>query len=217
MSEPLVNGDASGLIRPEITNLSQHEEPSNPAENIDPLAELRADQDFTALKGFKQVIMALPVRRPKPTEFFRTPIKKTHWFDCYAFEYGEGLQGEIYPVGPKMRLILPQAKPVTLTLFSTQFHQMFFWMLKRSDRDGRWNNWHKIAFEAAELATTNQINIVASEGNYKVTEGDKELFSEPQWPEDLNFNELLKLSVPPEKWILSMDHPMVKILTGKKA
>src|SRR4051794_36782630 len=71
---------------------------------------------------------------------------------------------------------------------------LFVWPLKLPSPDGKQNDWHRSALEAAEMAMTRWSRLKAnmSLGAYDVFEATGDL-PEPEWPE-LAFPDILKIA-----------------------
>jgi hypothetical protein len=82
------------------------------------------------------------------------------------------------------------------TLFTRVNRQgvVFLWPVKLPGPDGKHNEWHRSAAEAAELGMDKWVRITAnmSLGAYEVFEATGDL-PEPTWP-DLPFEEILKIA-----------------------
>jgi hypothetical protein len=79
--------------------------------------------------------------------------------------------------------------------------------------DGRHNEWHRSAAEAAERAMKNWVRVTASMslGAYEIFEASAEL-PEAAWPE-FSFQEILKIAFR-DRIVDRPDHPLVQKLKG---
>jgi len=91
---------------------------------------------------------------------------------------------------------------------------LFIWPIRLPRPDGRFDDWNQSALEAAELATTTWVRVVANRdlGAYKVFTSSAEL-PEPEFP-DIPFSELLRTAFK-DRYIASLDHPVLKRLRGE--
>jgi hypothetical protein len=80
------------------------------------------------------------------------------------------------------------------------------------DSYGRLNPWHESALRAAEIATKQWVRITANRqlGGYDVLTAQFE--KEPAWPNECD-EELIKIAFR-EKFISSIDHPVIRRLKG---
>ena len=90
---------------------------------------------------------------------------------------------------------------------------MRIWPVKQPGPDGKINEWHRSAAEAAELAMTRWIRVKANMdlGAYEMFAAESTI-QEPVWP-DLPFQELLRIAFK-DRYIGSLDHPIIKRLRG---
>jgi hypothetical protein len=90
---------------------------------------------------------------------------------------------------------------------------LFLWPVMLPQPDGRMNEWHRSAAEAAEMAMTKWVRIKAntSLGAYEIFEAQG-LIADPKWPEQ-SFKELLRIGFR-DKLVNTLEHPLVKRLHG---
>jgi hypothetical protein len=87
------------------------------------------------------------------------------------------------------------------------------WPVKLPGPDGKTNEWHRSAAEAAELAMQGGIRVKANMdlGAYEMFAAESTM-QEPEWP-DLPFHELLRIAFR-DRCVDSAGHPIVKRLRG---
>ena len=121
---------------------------------------------------------------------------------------------EVYLVTPNMAQGLP-GEFSTVTLFTTISRQgtLHLWPVKLPAPDGRHNEWHRSAAEAAERAMKNWVRVTASMslGAYEIFEASGDL-PEPVWP-DFSFPEILRIAFR-ERIVDRPDHALVQRLRG---
>jgi hypothetical protein len=90
---------------------------------------------------------------------------------------------------------------------------LHLWPVKLPGVDGKHNEWHRSAAEAAERAMERWVRIIAnlSLGAYEMFEATGDL-SEPEWP-DLPFADILKIAFR-DRIVDTVDHPVVARLRG---
>jgi hypothetical protein len=90
----------------------------------------------------------------------------------------------------------------------------FLWPIRLPGDDGKHNEWHRTALEAAQRAQTRWVRIAANmaAGGYDLFEATGAL-PEPEWP-DLSFRELLKIAFK-DRFIRTADHPVLRRLRGE--
>jgi len=91
---------------------------------------------------------------------------------------------------------------------------LFIWPVKLPGPDGRQNDWHRSAAEAAEIAMNSWSRLKAnmSLGAYELSTATGNL-PDPEWP-DLLFPEILKIAFR-NHLVDQLDHPLIKRLQGK--
>jgi hypothetical protein len=101
-----------------------------------------------------------------------------------------------------------------LLLATTRQNDVFLWPVKLPGPDGRPNDWNQSAIEAAKLAETRWIRMVANmaAGMYDCFVASGEL-ADPEWP-PLSFHEILRLSFK-DRFIRSADHLILRQLRGE--
>jgi hypothetical protein len=183
--------------------------PPNP---FDPAA-LRLDQSYADTVGVKKLITTIPVRKPNRQDFVRVhPDPKYRLTPAAIIEVKE--DREVYLVTPSMAQVLP-GEFATATLYTTISRQgiLHVWPVKLPTPEGRQNEWHRSAGEAAEQATKKWVRVTSSMslGAYEIFEASGDL-PEPVWP-DISFEEILKVAFR-DRVVDRADHPLVQRLQG---
>lgn len=133
--------------------------------------------------------------------------------DTAVFE--DTLDGEMYLVATELIPDLAgEVRPVCLRLAINKQGDIFLWPCKLPGPDGRRNNWHESAVDAAKCAEKRWVRVSANmtAGMYDVFEATGDL-AEPTWP-DVSFRDVLELSFR-DRRIDSHDHPILKALRGE--
>ena len=92
---------------------------------------------------------------------------------------------------------------------------VFLWPIRLPDADGKINEWHQSAANAAEYATKQWVRIKSNKairGYDLIIPDGKKPIPQPTWP-DLSFQELLRIAFR-DRLIDRLDHPVVKLLRG---
>jgi hypothetical protein len=101
------------------------------------------------------------------------------------------------------------------TLFLTINRQgvVHLWPVKLPGHDGKHNEWHRSAAEAADVAMKRWVRVTAnmSLGAYEVFIAEANI-PNPTWP-DLTLSEILKIAFR-DRIVDRPDHPLVKQLRG---
>jgi hypothetical protein len=188
---------------------------SESKKKLDPFdpAVLRLDQSYADTVGVKKLLTTVPVRKPNRQDFVRVhPDSEYRLTPAAIIEVKE--DREVYLVTPNMAQGLP-GEFSAVTLFTTINRQgtVHLWPVKLPASDGRHNEWHRSAAEAAERAMKNWVRVTASMslGGYEIFEASAEL-PEAAWPE-FSFQEILKIAFR-DRIVDRPDHPLVQKLKG---
>ena len=186
------------LKKSAIVESTANEAGESTANEADPfdLSKLRLSQSFVELAGAKKLLTTVPVRKPLKQDFVRVHPDAT-FRDPFA------LKQDFVRVQMKM-------------LYTTINRQgvVFLWPVPLPAADGRFNEWHRSAQEAAERAMHRWIRIKAN-----MALGANEVFEapgsipDPEWPGH-SFQELLRIGFR-DKLIENLDHPVLKRLRGE--
>ena len=176
-------------------------------------ASLRLDQSFADGAGVKKLITTVPVRKPNRQDFVRVhPDPAFRLTPAAIIELRD--DRETYLVLPLMAAELAGEIAVA-TLFLTINRQgvVHLWPVKLPGPDGKHNEWHRSAAEAADVAMKRWVRVTAnmSLGAYEVYEAQANI-PDPTWP-DLSLSEILKIAFR-DRIVDRADHPLVKQLRG---
>ena len=176
------------------------------------LSNLRLDQNFVESAGVKKLLTTVPVRKPGQQDYIRVHSAPEYRLDVAIIELKE--DREIFLLQPAIAYELP-GEFVMATIFTAINRQgvVFLWPVKLPSPDGRVNEWHRSAQEAAAMAMERWIRVKAnmSLGAYEIFEAASTV-SDPKWPE-LTFQELLKVAFR-DRLVNSLDHAVIKRLRG---
>jgi hypothetical protein len=187
---------------------------TNPTPNpFDNLSALRLDQSYADTVGVKKLLTTVPVRKPNRQDFVRVHDDPRYRLTPAAIiEVRE--DGEVYLLTPEIAQALPGEFSM-VTLYTTINRQgtLHIWPVKLPTPDGRQNEWHRSAAEAAERAMKKWVRVTSSMslGAYEIFEASGDL-PEPGWP-DIPFEEILKIAFR-ERLVDRADHPLVQRLQG---
>lgn len=178
---------------------------------FDPAA-LRLDQSFADTVGVKKLVTTVPVRKPNKQDFVRVhPDPSFRLTPIGIIEVKE--DREVYLVPNHMAQQLAGEFSV-VTLFTAINRQgvVHLWPVKLPGSDGRHNEWHRSAMEAAERAMERWVRVTAnmSLGAYEIREATGDL-SEPTWP--ASFDEILQVAFR-DRVVDRADHPLAQRLQG---
>jgi hypothetical protein len=204
------------LKKSAIVESTANEAGESTANEADPfdLSKLRLSQSFVELAGAKKLLTTVPVRKPLKQDFVRVHPDAT-FRDPFAFIELKNDDREHYLVIPSVAAAVT-TEIVMKMLYTTINRQgvVFLWPVPLPAADGRFNEWHRSAQEAAERAMHRWIRIKAN-----MALGANEVFEapgsipDPEWP-DHSFQELLRIGFR-DKLIENLDHPVLKRLRGE--
>ena len=114
---------------------------------------------------------------------------------------------------PLVSALSAEVVPMVLFTCVTRHGVVFLWPIPLPGEDGRHNEWHRSALEAARRAESQWIRVVSNFAirGYDVF-GATGALPEPEWP-DVSLAELLKIGFG-DRFIRSADHPVVRRLRG---
>jgi hypothetical protein len=195
-------------------NITPKENPVNDA--VDPFADLsklRLDQAFVETAGAKKILTTVPVRKPRQQDFVRVHADPAFREAFAIVELKD--DRERYLVTRDIAAALP-TEIVMEMLYTTINRQrvVSLWPVRLPATDGRVNEWHRSAQEAAELAMQYWIRVTAnmSLGAYEIIKAPGKI-PEPEWPE-YSFQDLLRIAFR-DRMISSFDHAVLKRLRGE--
>jgi len=182
----------------------------------DPFApeNLRLDPSYADTVGVKKLLLTVPVRKPNRDEFVRVHPDAAYRLEPAALIELKS-EREIYILTPEMAHALPdEFSPAVLYTTISRQGVLFLWPVKLPGVDGRENEWHRSAREAAEKAKSDWVRIKANMnlGAYDVSVAKGEL-PEPEWPES-SFPEILQIAFR-DRYVDTAEHPLIKRLFGE--
>lgn len=175
------------------------------------LGSLRLPQDFAAKLGVKNLLVQVPVTKPRKQWFVRVRPGDEWRTQVAVIELKD--VGETYVVDPSLAADLPQdISNIVLVTAISRHGPVFLWPL-RVPNSSRQDAWAQSALAASVAAETNWLRVTANmrAGAYDAAIATAAL-PEPEWPED-SFEALFRLAFR-ERVIDSVDHPVIRQLKG---
>jgi hypothetical protein len=173
---------------------------------------LRLSQNFGAEVGVKKALVTVPTRRPDRQWFFRVHPDPAYRLEAAILELKQ--ERETYLVEPGLLSELPgEVSAKILCTAITRQQIVFLWPVRLPNPDGRHDEWSRSALQAAEMAKTRWIRLVANMnlGAYEIYEAAANL-PDPEWPET-DFKTLLQIGFR-DHFIQDLGHPAIKKLRG---
>jgi hypothetical protein len=206
MTKPnLKTATESGTV--EITNTA-----SPPAPDPFDLSLLRLDQSFVESAGVKKLLTTVPVRKPSPQDFVRVHPSPEYRAALAIIELKD--DREMYLLTPQIAQELPGEFAMCM-MFTAINRQgvVHLWPVRLPASDGRVNEWHRSAMDAADMAMNKWVRVKAnmSLGAYEIVEAATT--AEPEWPA-VTFQDLLRIAFR-DKLVDRLDHAVIKRLRGE--
>ena len=155
----------------------------------------------------------MPVRKPNNQDFIRVHPDEAYRLTSAIIELKD--DREIYLVLPTVAAQLPgECVPVILYTGINRQSVVFLWPVKLPTPDGKTNEWHRSAAEAAERAMTCWLRVKADMalGAYAMYEASSTI-PDPIWP-TASLKDLLKIGFR-DRLVDSLDHPVIRRLRGE--
>jgi hypothetical protein len=183
---------------------------------------LRFVEDYDGIEeeaGLVQAIVSVDIRTPDKTWFIMVHPDQKYQLPVSVLEMQDKNRRDTYILSPRLGRALEKLgekavrRRLLVTAITRDGHH-FLWSMGLKQEDGREDNWGDSARQAAKLARQSWIRVSADmkHGCYKVLEATADM-GQPKWT-DLSFDELLRIAVK-DKYIDSLDHPVIKKLRGQ--
>jgi len=192
-----------------MTNVTKLQPPYDPFD----IENLRLDQAFASTAGVKKLLTTVPVRKPHRQELVRVHPDEAYRVQAAVIELRD--DREIYlVVGPVASQLPGETTPVILYTTITRQGVVLLWPAKLPGADGKINEWHRSAREAAERAMSSWLFVRADTalGAYTMHIATATI-PDPVWPTE-SFKELLKIGFR-DRLIENADHPVLQRLRGE--
>jgi hypothetical protein len=198
-----------------LTNSPNGAAPVNPstAPVLD-LDQFRLSQDFANSAGVAKLLTKIPVQKPNRHAFIRVNANPECQLQASLLELKE--EREFYLLGPDaLPACANEAIPMLLYLAITRQGTVFIWPVRLPNSDGRDNEWHASAREAALQAQHAWVSVRSNTEarGYDVYRATANI-PDPEWPAK-PFNELVSIAFK-GRIIWSPDHDVLLRLGGEK-
>ena len=171
------------------------------------LDKLRLDQSFVQTAGVKKLLTKVPVQKPDPQIFVRVHPGENYRTALAVIILKEDRETFLLP--PHIARELPgEFVMVMMRTVITRQGVTFLWPIRLPDPDGKINEWHQSAAEAAEHASKRWVRIKANNAirGYEIYEVGSKI-ADPTWP-DLSFQELLRIAFR-DRLVDHLGHPVI--------
>ena len=216
-TDDLANGEQSETNE---TQDSVNTVPNNTMKPRKPKIDLervraRADQSFDL--GVTTEYTVIPIRNPKPDEFFRCMPDEDYSMDAHILSLKT--ENEWYLIDPD---ILPQIqlesqlRVMTLYVCVTMNYSPFVTCIPQADEMGKINPWHQSGHITMEEAKQCWVRRQADKANggYVITKAMNAKLPDPKWP-TMTLNEIIDRAFD-KYYIYDFQDPVLQRLRGEK-
>ena len=214
--DDLANGEKSETKE---TQDSVNAEPNNAKQLKKPkidLERVRASADQSIDLGVTTEYTVIPVRNPKPSEFFMCMADEEYSMDAHILSLKT--ENEWYMIDPD---ILPeiqlesQLRVMTLYVCVTMNYSPFVTCIPQPDEMGKINSWHTSGhrtMEEAKLCWVRRQADIAN-GGYVITKAMNAKLPDPKWP-TITLSEIIDRAFD-NFYINDIQHPVLQRLRGE--
>ena len=214
--EELANGEksetkeAQASVNAGINKAKQHKRPK-----ID-LERVRAKSNQLFDLGVATEYTVIPIRNPKPDEFFRCMPEENYSMDTNILSLKT--DNEWYLIDPDILhqiQLESQLKVMTLYVCVTMNSTPFVTCIPQPNELGQINSWHESGHRTMEEAKQFWVRRQAdrSNGGYIITKAMNAKLPDPKWPE-MTLSEIVDRAFD-KFYIDNMDHPVLQRLRGE--
>ena len=180
------------------------------------LERVRARSDRSIDLGVTTEYTVIPIRNPKPDEFFRCMSDEDYSMDSYILSLKT--ENEWYLIDPE---ILPeiqlesQLRVMSLYVCVTMNSTPFVTCIPQPDEMGKINSWHDSGHRTMEEAKQSWVRRQADKANggYVITKAMNAKLPDPKWP-TMTLSELIDRAFD-KFYINDIQHPVLQRLRGE--
>ena len=180
------------------------------------LERVRAKADQLINLGVATEYTVIPIRNPKPDEFFRCMPEENYSMDTNILSLKT--DNEWYLIDPDILhqiQLESQLKVMTLYVCVTMNSTPFVTCIPQPNELGQINSWHESGHRTMEEAKQFWVRRQAdrSNGGYIITKAMNAKLPDPKWPE-MTLSEIVDRAFD-KFYIDNMDHPVLQRLRGE--
>lgn len=180
------------------------------------LERVRARSDRSIDLGVTTEYTVIPIRNPKPDEFFRCMSDQEYSMDSYILSLKT--ENEWYLIDPE---ILPeiqlesQLRVMSLYVCVTMNSTPFVTCIPQPDEMGKINSWHESGHRTMEEAKQYWVRRQADKANggYVITKAMNAKLPDPKWP-TMTLGEIIDRAFD-KFYINDVQHPVLQRLRGE--
>ena len=214
--DDLANGEKSeskgtqDSVNAGCNKAKQHKKPKIDLERV----RAKADQQIDL--GVTTEYTLIPIRNPKPDEFFMCMADEEYSMDANILSLKT--DNEWYLIDPDILpeiLLESQLKVMTLYVCVTMNSTPFVTCIPQPNELGQINSWHESGHRTMEEAKQFWVRRQAdrSNGGYIITKAMNAKLPDPKWPE-MTLSEIVGRAFD-KFYIDNMDHPVLQRLRGE--
>ena len=214
--EDLANGEKSENNRTHdsfntgANNVAQIKKPKIDLERV----RARADQQIDL--GVDTEYTVIPIRNPKPDEFYRCMAEENYSMDAYILSLKT--DNEWYLIDPDILSEIQlesQLRVMTLYVCVTMNSTPFVTCIPQPDEMGKINSWHESGHRTMEEAKQCWVRRQAdrSNGGYIITKAMNAKLADPKWP-TMTLSEIIDRAFD-KFYINDIQHPVLRRLRGE--
>jgi len=214
--EDLANGEKSENNRTQdsfntgANNVAQIKKPKIDLERV----RAKADQQIDL--GVDTEYTVIPIRNPKPDEFYRCMAEENYSMDAYILSLKT--DNEWYLIDPDILSEIQlesQLRVMTLYVCVTMNSTPFVTCIPQPDEMGKINSWHESGHRTMEEAKQCWVRRQADKANgaYVITKAMNAKLPDPKWP-TMTLNEIIDRAFD-KFYINDIQHPVLQRLRGE--
>jgi len=214
--EDLANGEKSENNRTQdsfntgANNVAQIKKPKIDLERV----RAKADQQIDL--GVDTEYTVIPIRNPKPDEFYRCMAEENYSMDAYILSLKT--DNEWYLIDPDILSEIQlesQLRVMTLYVCVTMNSTPFVTCIPQPDEMGKINSWHESGHRTMEEAKQCWVRRQADKANgaYVITKAMNAKLPDPKWP-TMTLSEIIDRAFD-KFYINDIQHPVLQRLRGE--
>ena len=180
------------------------------------LERVRAKADQSIDLGVTTEYTMIPIRNPKPDEFFRCMPDEDYSMDAHILSLKT--ENEWYMIDPDIRpeiQLESQLRVRTVYVCVTMNSTPFVTCIPQHDEMGKINSWHQSGHITMEEAKQCWVRRQADKANggYTITKAINAMLPDPKWP-TMTLNEIIGRAFD-KFYIDDINHPVLQRLRGE--
>ena len=214
--DDLANGEQSEINEAQDSVNAEANNTMKPRKPKIDLERVRARSDRSIDLGVTTEYTVIPIRNPKPDEFFRCMSDEDYSMDSYILSLKT--ENEWYLVDPEILTEIQlesQLRVMTLYVCVTMNSTPFVTCIPQPDEMGKINSWHDSGHRTMEEAKQCWVRRQADKANggYVITKAMNAKLPDPKWP-TMTLSEIIDRAFD-KFYINDIQHPVLQRLRGE--